>query len=515
MTENIQKIKLDKLVIILAALLFLLGFGLRIYDITDEPIEFHPTRQLRGAIIARGMYYEMDPDAEPELRAKAIAFAESTGQYEPPLLERLVAITYLAVGGEYNWISRLYTSIFWLIGGLAIFLLSLWVIRTPGNAEENIKPAALFASALLALAYYLILPFAVQASRSFQPDPGMVMWIALFMYAIYRWSEKPAWSWAIAAGLFAGIGVLTKAVAAYTVAGAAISMVLFTLGWKKSWRNLQVWVMAILMILPSAVYYAGRGGRASEYFTTWTLALSHLLLDPAFYMRWFNLVQNLMGLGFLLLALVGLLIAKPRIRVLMIGLWAGYLAYGLTLPYQMYTHSYYHLQLVPIIAVSMIPGFEAVLTKVYQQKRGWQAAFVVIAIAGITFMSWNAILPQYSENHRNEPAYWKEISAQLPDDGKIIALTQDYGYRLMYYGWKKVQLWPTRGEKKLMGMRNSDKKLDSYFEKKTGGISYFLITSFKQFNDQPELKKFLYDNYPILAEGQGYIIFDLRAKQDN
>jgi len=514
-TENIRTLKPDKPVIILAVLIFLLGFGLRMYDVTDEPIEFHPTRQLRGAIIARGMYYEMDPNADPELRTKAIAFADSTGQYEPPLLERLVAFTYLAVGGEYNWISRIYTSIFWLIGGLAIFLLSLRVISTSTGAAENIKPAAVFASALIALAYYLVLPFAVQASRSFQPDPGMVMWIALFMYAIYRWSEEHTWGWAIAAGLFAGIGVLTKAVAAYTIAGAAISMVLFTLGWKKSWRDPQVWAMAILMILPSAIYYAGRGGRATEYFSTWTLALSHLLLDPGFYMRWFNLVQDLMGLGFLLLALVGILIAKPRIRVLMIGLWVGYLLYGLTLPYQMYTHSYYHLQVVPFVAISMIPGFEAVFAKVYEQKRGWQAAFVVIAIAGITFLGWKAILLQYSENHRNEPAYWQEISSQLPDDGKIIALTQDYGYRLMYYGWKKVQLWPTRGEKKLMGMRNSDKKLDSYFEKKTDGISYFLITSFNQFNDQPELKKYLYDHYPILAEGHGYIIFDLRGKKDS
>ena len=514
MTEIVQKYKPDKLVIILATLLFILGFGLRMYDLTDEPIEFHPTRQLRGAIIARGMYYEMDTNADPEVRTKAVAFWGSTGQYEPPILERFVGFTYLAIGSEYNWISRIYTSIFWLIGGLAIFLLSLRVIGTSPDKEAHIKPATLYGSVLIALAYYLILPFAVQASRSFQPDPGMVMWISLFMYAIYRWSEKPTWGWTIAAGLFAGIGVLTKAVAAYAIGAAAVSMVLYTLGWKKSWRSLQVWIMAILMVLPSAIYYAGRGGRASEYFSTWTIALSHLLLEPSFYMRWFNLIQDLMGLGFLLLALVSLLIARPRIRILMIGLWVGYLLYGLTLPYQMYTHSYYHLQLVPFVAISMIPGFEAILTKVYEQKRGWQAAFVGIALVAIVFMSWKAILPQYSENHRNEPAYWQEIASKLPEEGKIIALTQDYGYRLMYYGWRKVALWPTRGEKKLMGLRNSEKKMEDYFEKKTEGKSFFLITAFNQFNDQPELKKYLYDNYPVLAEGHGYIIFDLREKKD-
>ena len=53
-------------ILILAALL-LSGLALRFYDLTDQPIDFHPTRQLRGAIIARGMYYEMLPSADPSL----------------------------------------------------------------------------------------------------------------------------------------------------------------------------------------------------------------------------------------------------------------------------------------------------------------------------------------------------------------------------------------------------------------------------------------------------------------
>jgi hypothetical protein len=37
---------------------------------------------------------------------------------------------------------------------------------------------------------YLVLPLAVQGSRSFQPDPGMVMWLALSAYFLYRWCEE-------------------------------------------------------------------------------------------------------------------------------------------------------------------------------------------------------------------------------------------------------------------------------------------------------------------------------------
>ena len=114
----------SKIPSLLALFLLFLGLGLRLYDLTDQPIDFHPTRQLRGAIVARGMYYEMLPDADPELRQKAINFWASTGEYEPPFLERMVALTYLIVGGEYPWIARIYNALLWIIGGAALFALA-------------------------------------------------------------------------------------------------------------------------------------------------------------------------------------------------------------------------------------------------------------------------------------------------------------------------------------------------------------------------------------------------------
>jgi len=211
---------------LLALLLLVLGLGLRLYDLTDQPIDFHSTRQLRGAIIARGMYYRMLPDADPELREQAISFWNSTGQYEPSLVENVVARTYRWIGAETLWVSRIYTSLFWVIGGVALFVLALRLTSPAGG--------------LFALGYYLVLPFAVQASRSFQPDPGMVMWIVLSVYALYRWGEKPGWRWAILAGALGGIAVLTKVVAAYIVGAAAVAVVLSSLGLRRSWRSLQV-----------------------------------------------------------------------------------------------------------------------------------------------------------------------------------------------------------------------------------------------------------------------------------
>jgi 4-amino-4-deoxy-L-arabinose transferase-like glycosyltransferase len=483
---------------LLAFALLILGFGLRLYDLTDQPIDFHATRQLRGALIARGMYYRMLPNVDEDLRDRAIAFGSSTGQYEPSILEYIVARTYLLMGQEAPWVARVYNSLFWIIAGLALFDL----------ARRAVSPWA----GLVSLGYYLILPFAVQASRSFQPDPGMVMWIVLTFYALYRWSEQErgaSWTWAILAGVFGGIGVLTKVVAAYLVGGAAVGMVLYTLGVRRFWRSLQVWVMAVLMVTPTALYYGARPGRASEYFQGWTLSLSHLLLDPSLYVRWFSLVQSLMGLAALLLALTGVLLAIPRLRGLLLGLWVGYIVYGLFLPYQMYTHSYYHLQLVPIVALSLAPAVGAILERLALQARLHRVLFAGIFLIGIAFSAWQSVAELKREDYRGEPAYWQQIASYLPTDGKIVGLTQDYGYRLEYYGWRKVSLWPVRGERTLASLRGGTKEFEDYFAKRTEGKDYFLITSFNQLSDQPDLKQYLPEHYPLIAQGSGYLIYDL------
>jgi hypothetical protein len=504
--------------------IFLLGLGLRLYDLTDQPIDFHSTRQLRNAIVARAIYYQNEPEADPDLSDLATRYRNTTGQYEPPILESIVAMTYLIIGQEVLWVSRLYTTLFWIVGGIALCSLAYRIAKTTSKEPE--KSNIPMISALVALTYYLILPFSVQASRSFQPDPGMVMWIILCVYALYRWSEKPSWKWTLLAGILGGVAILAKIVAVYIIAGAAIALVLYNglqgkkglTGLLKNLLNFQIWVMAILMLAPAFSYYFTRGERSNEYFTNWMVAFSHLLLEPWLYARWLNTVRKLMGIIPLLLSVIGILVSKSRSRALLIGLWIGYIAYGFFLPYQMYTHSYYHLQLVPIVALSLAPVIQVGLQRlsVYlsehnqTQKVVVSSFLAVISLVILLYSSWQALVPLYGRDYRNEPQYWQEIAAQLPDDGKIMALTQDYGYRIMYYGWRKVILWPNRGERQLMKMRGSDKTFEELFAERAEGKSYFLVTSFNQFDDQPTLKQTLYDHYPIVAERPGYIIFDLR-----
>jgi hypothetical protein len=52
--------------------MFGLALGIRAYDITDLPMDFHPSRQLFSAIKARGMFYETLPDVPETQRNFAV-----------------------------------------------------------------------------------------------------------------------------------------------------------------------------------------------------------------------------------------------------------------------------------------------------------------------------------------------------------------------------------------------------------------------------------------------------------
>ena len=138
-------------------LIFLLGLGIRLYDLTDPPLDFHSTRQLWSAIIARGMYYQGVDDVLAWQRDLAVDAWKDKPAIEPTIFESIVALTYRIVDQEIIWIPRIYSSIFWLIGGLGLYFLARDMTSVDGG--------------VMALIIYLFIPFGAIASRSFQPDP--------------------------------------------------------------------------------------------------------------------------------------------------------------------------------------------------------------------------------------------------------------------------------------------------------------------------------------------------------
>jgi hypothetical protein len=500
----------------IAALVLLLGLGLaiRLYDLTDLPLDFHPTRQLLSALKARGMYYQTLTDLPADQRDFAIGQWKFRASVEPEFLERVVAFTYQFIG-EQLWIARIYSSLFWVIGAVFLFLLARQLTSVDG--------------ALVTIAFYLFAPYAVIASRSFQPDPLMVMLIIIFWWAVYKWSDltysgrvdggvRPAvvprphtWTIAILAGLFGGFAIYIKLVAAFFIIGGGLGAILRRESILETARRPQVYVMTVLGILPGTAYviygvwiagFLGQqfGGRF----------IPSLFLSPSYYLGWIGMLNIVIGGISLMLGLLSLFFWENEKRRFLLGLWAGYALFGIYFNYHISSHDYYSLPLIPIVALSLAPladWFFAQLTKLASMRK---TAVILILLFGIFASLWNTRAEMKRIDYRPDAQMWAEISEKIGEKNTA-GLTQDYGSRLAYWGWKSLTAWPTYGDLVYHDdLRGAQLDFEQQFEDIALKKELFLVTDFDELNRQPLLKEKL-SGYSIFAEGDGYVIFDLTS----
>lgn len=492
-------------------LIFGAALAIRLYDLTDLPLDFHPTRQLVSALKARGLYFETQPDGISTWELETgIRMAKLKADVEPVVFERLVAFTY-GFTGEQVWIARIYSSLFWLIGGFFLFLL----------AREFLS----FEGALIATTYYLMFPYAIIASRSFQPDPLMVMLVLAFWWIFARWTtltpaplslqgRSDGVRVAVLAALLGGFAIFVKFSAAFFVIGGALGLAMSRFTLRDLLRNAQVWMMALLGALPAALYLIYglfiRGDLAKAFSGRFVPAL---LFNPFHYLQWEVKASMAAGGIFIMLALLGfILVQDRRLKIFLYGLWGAYILYALYFNYHSATHDYYHLPFIPIVGLSLAPlgsWFFAYLTGAALQ-RWMRAAVYLILLYGLFAVSWDARNQMKAVDYRPEAAMWAEIGEHFEGEARIIALTQDYGSRLQYWGWQTVQTWPYVGDSGYANIRGGVFTFDDLFSRYSSKMSYFLVTDFEEFNKQSELKERLSNVYPVYLEGNGYLIFDLK-----
>ena len=243
------------------------------------------------------MYYQGSSALPDWQRRMAVQQWKSRAEVEPEAFEALVALTYRFTGVQ-TWVARVYSSLFWLAGAFFLFL----VVR------DLVSPDG----ALAAVAYFLFLPFAVIASRSFQPDVLMIALVICFWWMVLRWSDTESWIWAILAGIVGGLAIYVKFVAAFFVIGAALGAALGAFG-ARLMRKPQIWVMSLLGILPASIYiYYGvvQQGFLGRQFSG--RFIPALLVSPLNYLQWATLANSAAGGLAIALGLLGLLVTRDR-----------------------------------------------------------------------------------------------------------------------------------------------------------------------------------------------------------
>jgi hypothetical protein len=168
---------------------------------------------------------------------------------------------------------------------------------------------------------------------------------------------------------------------------------------------------------------------------------------------------------------------------------------------------------VPIAAISLAPLGQAAGGWFAQAVAGRLARLALLAavLAGCAMNLWNIRDDFHKADFHGQDAYWAHIGEAIQHDSRTVALTQDYGYRLAYWGWTTPVYWPYTGDqalRQLAGQSLPEFKLQ--FEDIIRDNDYFLVSDLAEYERQPQLKQTLSQGYTILEQGEGYIIYDLR-----
>jgi 4-amino-4-deoxy-L-arabinose transferase-like glycosyltransferase len=480
---------------------FAAGLGVRLVRFSDPPLDFHPTRQYRSALLARRLYLESLP-ASPQWRLD-LARANAPPFYEPPVLERLTALAYRLRGGEDLRIPRGLSVLAWLMGGVFVFGLAARVAGTSG--------------ALTSVAFFLLAPFGVEASRSFQPDPLMVALLAAAAWALMVYADNPRLVVLLLPALTGSLAVLVKPMAIFQIAGG-IAAVLFV-----SRRQLgRAWLVhaaafALGTALPMAPYYFVQwvqGGPAR--LVAQQSVIPSLLLTGTFWVGWTGQVWKTCGLVAPAAGVLGIAVARERrAKALLAGLFAGYGVFVLTFSYPGSTHDYYHLQLIPIVAVGLAPLAER---GVEILRRGAARPRAALAVASAVFAAacCDAAISARSRlrahHFEREVSRYREVGEKTGHAPSNVLLADSYAMPLKYHGELGGYDWPRWYDfelAKLMGVPqpSAPERLRSILD--ASRPRFFVVTVPGDLAAPSELGSLLESRYLRHATGDGYVVYDL------
>jgi hypothetical protein len=486
--------------------LYAAALTIRLYHVNEPPLNFHATRQYRSLIIARGFYYEHSADIPEWKRQIASLNKNGQGILEPPVMELLTALGYRILGGEQYWISKSLSIIFWLTG--AFFLYKIAKVISSETA------------ALFAIAFYLFLPFAVIASRSFQPDPLMVMLLLAGIHAMVRYNEQPSTTHLMAASALSAFAIFIKPISLFVIYTVFIFLSVQRQGIRKSIATPGLWLYFLASLLPALGFYLIYGIFMSGDLQVQAQSsfLPQLLLDRFFWRGWLDNIHTVIGFPALIAALLGaLLYPKGFPRALIVGLWVGYGLFCLVFNYHIATHDYYHLQLIPIAALSLGPVFALTLDRLLEVNRGkiLRLAIGAALMAGLILSLHSAHSDLSRRNSEGEVKRAEQVGELVHHNTNTIFLASDYGLSLQYHGELSGQPWPLVSDlewEQLAGASalNAEARFMDWFAEREP--DYFIVMDLWELEQQKDLNEFLTQNFSRITQTDDVIVFDLRQK---
>ena len=482
--------------------LFLAALGIRLYHSTTPPLDFHSTRQYRSLIIARAFYFDHRASLPDWKKQVAECSQRKQGILEPPIMEFVVAAGYRVLGGERVWLPRLLSSIFWLVGGGFLYRIGMRIAD---------RDAALFATA-----FYLLLPFGTVASRSFQPDPLMVMLMLAAVWAVLRYDARPSWERLAVAAALSSLAFVIKPGSVFVLLAVFLALAISRHGIRNALWSLPSGVFVGVTLVPTLlIYWYGIASGVFLVNEAQKTLLPQLWLSSFFWRGWLMQIGTTVGFVCFIGALLGTFGFRRGVpRALMAGFWIGYVAFCLVLNYNVATHNYYQLQLIPIVALSLGLIVALVMQRLYELQPAWHWQLGIWGVWCLAVALSLADARARLANALAEPkvAIQQEIGERVRHSRSTIFLSGDYGVPLEYNGLLCGRSWPLGWDLEWERLARepvlgAEERFRRHYAK--DAPEYFVVEDLREFAKQPDLERFL-SQFPVLAKNNDYMIYTLR-----
>ncbi len=515
-------------------LMFAAAFGVRMYHIDQPLLDFHPIRQYRTAILARVYYYqgaESLPQWEKQLHA---AYKNGIPLLEPPIGEIVTAGIWRIAGGEYLWLPKIVSCIYWLIGGVFLYLI----------AYRLISPSAAVFSTL----FYLFWPYNILIGRSIQPEAMLVMLYLCSVFLMLCYYDRPTVMGLIPAAVAAGCAILIKPYIIFPIYAAFISLGIFKQGLVGFIMNSKSILFVFISLLAGGLYY-GHSFLASEYLgrRSGMQFVPSLYLTGRFWKGWLTMIGGTTGILAFIAAIIGTFLCRKGLAgVLLAGLWAGYIVFGLIFNNAIHTHDYYQAPMIPIVALGLGPIGVALTNRARRLSAAWCYSLGGVGILLLVLLGGMALKIRPDQFFNIDPRLKdkldiacnfigvnphmvKHINADFASEAKTAAeigkivnhstktmlLAGRDTRALMYHGRFSSVPWPSISDlyAHKLSSRRQTTALERFNSKYTRhSPQYFIVADLEEFARQKDLKDLLTNRFSVIAQSDKYLIFDLTGQ---
>jgi hypothetical protein len=487
----------------IVTLLVALAGVMRVPHLDEPPLDFHPTRQYRAAIIARGLALPSLTHFTPAEREAARLAAGSEPPLEPPLLEYAAAWIYRLSGEEHLAFARALSVLAWLAVLAAVGAIGSRWFAGPGTV------------AAVAVAGFL--PYTFPASQAFQPDALMTALIVVTLALLVAYDDTQRRRTVAWLTLAASAALFVKPFAILYIAPPAL-----VLAWaRRRWSGaLAAAVWLLLVAVPAGGWYVhvmrtAPGALLDDRF------FPGLLLRGAFWSGWSAMIARVVTWPVALLALAGIAAAPSRPRLVLGSVLAGYLASGFLVTHHISTHDYYSLPFVPVAALGVGAAVDALERALGRAARAGAAiaalgAAVLVVLLGTAAV--RAVLPLAPRpDVAAQAAREVRIGRDVEHSHKVVSLDGNYGFSLDYNGRLMTSNLPLSIDLQVLDLAGRPHP-DPVAALDASGAEYFAATMQSELDAQPTLERALEANHPLIerdgdAQRWNFVVYDLRRRK--